>query len=116
MQITNYLTKKDIIPKYHYGSQSGISTTDAISSIHEFLKEKKFSNIPSILILLDMSAAYDMVCHITLIRKMKHIGFSIETLELMENYLKNRSQTVQVNGHYSKVKVIVPRSVIQGSV
>ena len=105
-----------MIPTQHFGSLSKLSTIEAVENIHNYLTKQKVNDIPAILILLDQLAAYDCVSHEILIRKMDHLGFTSETLEIMKSYLKDRYQVVYNNGHYSETKTIGPNSVIQGSV
>ena len=67
--------------------------------------------------MLDMSAAFDVVDHHTLLRKLEYYGFDEEALKWVENYLTGRSQAVYVDGAMSSflpVKVGVPQGSILG--
>ena len=55
---------------------------------------------------VDLSKAFDSVCHNLLIAKLKAYGFSIEALNLMKNYLLNRRQRVTITGIYSNWRTI----------
>ena len=60
--------------------------------------------IPSIFISVDESSAYKTLDHLILKRKLKYLGFSFDSLEIMDSYLKDRMQTVFLNGFYSSTK------------
>lgn len=63
----------------------------------------------------DLSKAFDCVDHDDLLLKLNYYGFSGNSLAFFESYLKNRLQTVSVNGEHSK-EILVKYGVPQGSV
>ena len=60
--------------------------------VNENLQNKNFN----ILLTTDLSAAFDTIDHVTLLRKMDHYGIRGGSLKLFESYLKNRTQIVEV--------------------
>ena len=69
--------------------------------------------------LLDMSAAFDIVDHSLLLKKMDLYGFDQESLEWIQSYLSGRSQCVSINGSLSKllpVSIGVPQGSILGPI
>ena len=68
------------------------------------------------LITLDKSAAFDVIPHELLEKKMKHIGFNEHSLKLMMSYLRNRKQFIKLNGKESDILLTGENSVSQGSV
>lgn len=50
-------------------------------------------------VIFDLSAAFDTVDHGILLRKYQYSGVSGKALKLMESYLINRQQFVQVGEH-----------------
>ena len=69
-----------------------------------------------ILVLLDLSAAFDMIDHkILLSRLSSRFGIKGKVLSWFESYLKDRKQTVSVNGGTSSTRVVTS-GVPQGSV
>ena len=58
-------------------------------------------NISAVL-MLDLSAAFDVVDHDILIKKLELYGVQVESLGWFESYLSDRSQLVFVEGSLSK--------------
>ena len=66
---------------------------------------------------LDISKAFDKVCHIGLLFKLKAYGVDGELLSLLENYLENCKQRVVLNGQNSEWRKInsgVPQESVLG--
>ena len=53
------------------------------------------------LVAVDLSKAFDSICHPLLLVKLKAYGFTDDALGLTAAYLLERRQRVQVNGVYS---------------
>ena len=69
----------------------------------------------SLLILLDLSAAFDTVDHQVLLRRLEvSFGITGTALKWFKSYLTNRSQRVLINGNYSE-SFSLPQGVPQGS-
>ena len=63
---------------------------------------------------MDLSKAFDTINHDLLLAKLKAYGFSINALDLMCSYLKNRKQ---ININFSSTKKVhagVPQGSIDG--
>ena len=58
-------------------------------------------NISAVL-MLDLSAAFDVVDHDILIKKLELYGVQVESLGWFESYLSGRSQQVFIEGSLSK--------------
>ena len=66
---------------------------------------------------MNLSKAFDTINHDLLLAKLKAYGFSINRLDLMCSYLKNRKQPVQINNNFSLAKKFhagVPQGSIDG--
>ena len=66
---------------------------------------------------IDLSKAFDSVCHGLLLAKLRAYGFTDQALELMSNYLKDRRQRLKLDGIYSDwkpLKVGVPQGSLLG--
>ena len=57
-------------------------------------------------LLMVLSKAFDTINHDLLLAKLKAYGFSINALDLMYSYLKNRKQLVQINESFSSAKKV----------
>ena len=66
-------------------------------------------------IIMDQSLAFDLIDHPILLLKLKSLGLDEYSMRLMESYLHNRQQTVQLESYTSPPIHTGPRSVIQGS-
>ena len=64
---------------------------------------------------MDLSMAFDTINHDLLLAKLHAHGFSINALNLMCSYLKNRKQRVQINNNFSATKSVIA-GVPQGSI
>ena len=100
-QVLNYLDQNEIIPHQHHGGRRGRSTITAVSTMLDTWAARLESGQDTAVIVLDQSAAYDTISHKILIEKMEVLGFQAETIRYFENYLKDRQQTVLVDGFQS---------------
>ena len=67
------------------------------------------------ILILDQSAAYDMICHKKLLEQIKIIGCDTNEIEFFKDYLADRSQTTTVDTFQSDTLMTGPMSVCQGS-
>ena len=56
---------------------------------------------------LDFAKAFDKIDHSILINKLKHIGVGGKLLSIIENYLSNRKQYVEINGTASDLLLVL---------
>ena len=66
--------------------------------------------------LLDQSAAYDLLCHQTLRKKLELYRFDATSMEWVMSYLAGRTQIVQIESKTSSPLEGVEHAVPQGSV
>ena len=70
-------------------------------------------------ILLDYSKAFDTIDHLTLLEKLHQLKFSVQAIKLIQSYVSERKQFVQVDDKSSPVKLNnfgVPHGSILGPV
>ena len=66
-------------------------------------------------VMMDLSKAFDCLPHDLLIAKLAAYGFDHNTIEFIHSYLKNRKQSVRINGYHSLLKLLIS-GVPQGSI
>lgn len=106
-RLIQYCTKYHIINPDQYGFQKKKSTTLAMfAMIREVLTNVDMKKLTTVLF-LDMSKAFDMVDHDTLLRKLEGIGVRGNPLQWIESYIRDRHQAVVISktmkeNHYTR--------------
>ena len=104
---------------YHPMLQSayrvGHSTEKALLKVHNDILLNMDNHRVTLLVLLDLSSAFDTVDHEVLLRHLKKtFGIADTALQLFRSYLAGRSQRVLLNGSFSE-DFYLPHGVLQGS-
>ena len=114
-QIVDYVEDKEILLPSHHGSRAKHNTSTAILDMYghwvDAIEEGKMAGI----MMLDLSAAFDLVNHQLLLRKLAVMGMKEDVIKWFSSYLKDRRQCVYIDGQLSEVKS-VKIGVPQGSV
>ena len=114
-QTHNHLTIHDLYPKAQSSYRECHSTETALLRIKNDILMNMNRQHLTLLVLLDLSAAFDTVDHAILLNRLKSdFGISGNVLSWFKSYLYQRSQSVSINGHTSK-KFEVKCGVPQGS-
>lgn len=117
-QLTAYLTNNNLIDSFQSGFRSHHSTETALVRVTNDLLMAMDIDQTSLLLLLDLSAAFDTVNHSILIHRLEHlVGIKGSALDWFRSYLSNRSQRVFFNNSlsdYSTVKYGVPQGSVLG--
>ncbi|CAM4660588.1 unnamed protein product [Leuciscus chuanchicus] len=114
-QIFSSLTQNNLLDNNQSGFKSGHSTETALLSGIEALRLARAASKSSVLILLDLSAAFDTVNHQILLSILKMKGISGTALQWFNSYLSGRSFRVSWRGVVSKTQHLAT-GVPQGSV
>ncbi len=114
-QVTAFLTQNNLLDSNQSGFRSGHSTETALLSVVEDLRLARTASKSSLLILLDLSAAFDTVNHQILLSTLLRKGISGTALQWFDSYLSDRSFKVSCRGEVSKSQHIAT-GVPQGSV
>ena len=115
MQFVKYLEENNIMNPKHHGFRGSHSTCTALLEMYDIWTEAQAEGKVSATIMLDLSAAFDVVDFGILIQKMEIHGFDSNSIKWISNYLSCRSQKVLIDGHLSSSKPVMV-GVPQGSI
>ena len=87
-----------------------------VMGIYENLININRDNKVGVLITSDQSAAFGLVNHTILRKKLIHIGYKFESVKLIMDYLTDRSQYVEINSNVSNIIKNRNIGVFQGSI
>ena len=116
-QITDYMNKSTLFHPNHHAYRSFHSTTTAILSIHDAWVEAAERGLHTGVVLIDMSAAFDVVDIPILLKKCEILNFNTESISWLKSYLIQRQQKVYIGGHFSSTVTLeagVPQRSILG--
>lgn len=110
-RLIQFINKHNIINEEQNGFQKGKSTTLAafslVKSVTDNIDKKRSVSV----IFLDMSKAFDLVNHNTLLDKCERYGIRGPALEWLKSYLSDRQQCVEVSRINDKLVAMSYRSV-----
>ena len=110
-----HLSSQNIIPEEQSAYRENHSTETTNCAIMNDMIDITRNGDCGILVMLDLSAAFDTVDHDYLLEDLKSIGFDEDVLKWYESYLKNREVTVIIKKSKSETKKLT-KGVPQGSV
>ena len=114
-QMTEYLSSNRLIHPNHHAFRAGFNTTTAMIQMYDGWVQAVESEQIAGVVMLDMSAAFDLVDHELLLHKLCEYGFEKNSLGWIKSYLDGRKQCVVINGSLSKM-LPVNTGVPQGSI
>ena len=92
---------KNILYENQFGFRKNHSTSHAINHSVNYVVSKIEEKKHVIGILLDLSKAFDTICHSKLLIKLQNLGIRGNCLELLKNYLQSRKQITKFNNTLS---------------
>ncbi len=116
-QVYNYSQEKKLFFNSQYGFRTGHSIDYAAIELIDRIILKMDKMDTPLGIFIDLSKAFDTLDHNILIAKLKYYGFDELALKLMESYLNNRQQYVQIDdvaSEYCTVTTGVPQGSVLG--
>ena len=114
-RLYSYLEELNILYPLQFGFREKCSTTHALISITESIRQSIDNNEFGCGIFIDLKKAFDTVNHTILLTKLNHYGIRGVVLDWLKSYLSQRKQFVNVNGHNS-LSLPVTCGVPQGSI
>ena len=112
--LVKFLDKNQVIYQNQFGFRENSSTDLAIiNTVNEIINTLENKSI-NCSIFLDLAKAFNTVNHEILIKKLEKYGIRGPPLTLIENYLKDREQTTNIN-NYKSNRLTINVGVPQGS-
>lgn len=115
-QLTDFLTSNSYFDKFQSGFRANHSTETALTKVINDIRLSSDAGKASVLVLLDLSAAFDTVDHTILLHRLEHwVGFSGTVINWLKSYLQQRSFVVAIGSHTSS-PISLNCGVPQGSI
>ena len=114
-QLTEYLEENNLLHPNHHGGRKGHNTATAIAQMYDQWVEEMEEGMLVGVMMVDLSAAFDMVEIPILKEKLKLFGLDEHAVAWMQSYLTGRKQSVVVDGKMS-APLDIEHGLAQGSV
>ena len=115
-QVTDHFLSNDLFHRNHHGGLPHHSTATALIQMHDIFLEAAQKKQLTAALLLDQSAAYDLLDHPILLKKLAAYNFSKDSIKWFQSYLSERSQSVQVETKQSMPENLKDHAAPQGSI
>uniref|UniRef100_A0A3Q3MS83 Reverse transcriptase domain-containing protein n=1 Tax=Mastacembelus armatus TaxID=205130 RepID=A0A3Q3MS83_9TELE len=119
-QLSDHLHRNELFEDFQSGFRAHHSTETALLKVTNDLLLASDNGLVSILVLLDLSAAFDTIDHNILLQRLEHvIGIRGTALKWFQSYLSDRFQFVHVHDEPStqtKVSYGVPQGSVLGPI
>ena len=111
----SFFVSKNVLYDKQFGFRQNHSTSHAINYSVDYVAKKIEDKKHVVGLFLDLSKAFDTICHSKLITKLHNYGIRGNCLELLKSYLHSRNQITKFNNTKSDSELIF-YGVPQGSV
>ena len=99
-QLNGTLSMHTVLSPYQFVRRAGHSIETLLLSVTNDLLLAADEGDASVLLFLDLSAAFDTIDHDILLNRLeRHCGITANALECFSSYLEGRSHSVSVDGH-----------------
>ena len=118
-QLENHLCRLSYLPKFQSAYRKFHSVETAVCRIYNDLVTNKSAGVCSVLILLDLSAAFDTIDQNILLADLKALGLNGVVFEWFKSYLTDRYFKVMIGNNTSelgKMKTGVPQGSVLGPI
>ena len=112
IQLMDHLESNNLLSNTQHGFRTKLSTETALIRVTDAIYENIDNNLITLVILCDLSKAFDSVCHTILLQKLNHVNVDEFWFD---DYLANRVQSVKIGNHISSSRP-VEYGVPQGSI
>ena len=100
MQIEEHFEKNKLFGEFQFGFRKNKNTTSEHLTLFDTILDAKERNKEKILLLYDLSSAFDTVSHEILLKKLKIYGLDEHELKWMKSYLHEREQLEKCQVHW----------------
>ena len=100
-QVYNHFEENQLFHANHHGFLSNHSTATVIIQLQDIWLSAAENKMFTAALLLDLSAAFDIVDHQIFLEKLQKYKLSPQSIEWFSSYLSRRSQAVQVESKFS---------------
>ena len=114
-QIAEHFSANNLWHPNHHGFRPNHSTATAVSQLYDIFIRGAENRELTAALLLDLSAAFDVVDHQILLQKLELYNFTPDTIRWFRSYLSDRTQVVTVESKLSDPKPVGEQGVPQGS-
>ena len=114
-QFVEFLTTNDKLSLYQSGNRKMHSTETALINVSDNLLKAIDEKSASLLVLLDMSKAFDSLNHNLLLEKLRKLGLKASAVSWFSSYLSSRYQRVRYEDSVSEMLPLT-NGVPQGSI
>ena len=97
-QLVSFVDTNNVVPSLQSAYRKHHSVESALCRIHNDLVLSVCEGKPCLLVLLDLSAAFDTIDHELLLEDLYAIGIREEALAFLGSYLRDRFQRVNIDG------------------
>ena len=97
IQIEEYFEKNKLFGSFQFGFRKHENTTSELLTMFDTIMEAKESKKEILVLLYDISSAFDTVSHDILLKKLEIYGLDTHTLKWVKSYLVERRQFVTVS-------------------
>ena len=115
-QVYDHFTKYNLFHDNHHGFLQNRSTATALIQLYDTWLTAAENRELAAALLLDLSAAFDIVDHSILLRKLEIYGFSSGSISWFKSYLESRIEVIQVQTKFSEPHQLGCYAVPQGSI
>ena len=106
IQIEDFFEKNGFFGSFQFGFRKHKNTISELLTLFDSLLEEKEKRKEILVLLYDLSAAFETVLHENLLAKLQIYGFEKSALKWMKSYLNSKTQIVSVSDQVSTAQEI----------
>ena len=114
-QFNDFMTKQNKLTQHQSGNRKNHST----ETLSLLVTDQIFRDIDqqqlTAMVLIDLSKAFNIICHSTLLLKLRSLGTSSQALKWLESYLTDRKQSTRLGTSLSD-ELTITHGVSQGPI